>query len=97
MLSTIIVGALLLVGGFISARAADKRVTDLEEKIDIIQSRLEATLHHRAEDYSSLEELRQLTNTRLTNLENQSKNNYNHFTSRIDKLRNDALQNGRQY
>ena len=94
---TSIVLLVLAISGAITSYYANKRIDALQEQINDLQSRLEATLLHRATDYASLEELRQLTNNRINNLENQSKNNFNHFTSRIDKLRNDVLNNSREY
>jgi len=94
---TSIVLLVLAISGAITSYYANKRIDALQEQINDLQFRLEATLHHRATDYASLEELRQLTNNRINNLENQSKNNFKHFTSRIDKLRNDVLNNSREY
>ena len=71
---------------YYSAKRMDKiqsQINDLEKQIYDITSESE-----RAEN------LQRAIND---NLDKQIKSQYSHFTSRIDKLKNDVLQNTRQY
>jgi hypothetical protein len=73
-----------------TAYLAGKRADKLQDQIDMLESRT-SNLNSWAIKFSDEQKL---TND---NLDRQIKSQYSHFTSRIDKTRNDVLQNSRQY
>lgn len=71
---------------YYGSRRADKlqeQITDLAKQI-----------YDNKLSYTQTEDLQRAIND---NLDKQIKSQYSHFTSRIDKLKNDVLQNTRSY
>lgn len=84
--------ALLVVAisGAFTAYYSSKRMDKLQEQIDILTMELNNINQRSIVFYNELKDAH-------INLDKQIKSQYSHFTSRIDKTRNDVLQNTRQY
>lgn len=67
-----------------------KRMDKLQDQINELGQQL-------YDNHSQTERMENLQRAINDNLDKQIKSQYSHFTSRIDKLKNDVLQNTRQY
>ena len=81
---------LIAISNAITAYYGAKRSDRLQDQIDVLESRTD-NLNNWAIKFG--DETRESVN----NVDKQIKSQYSHFTSRIDKLKNDVLQNTRQY
>jgi len=84
--------ALLIVAiaNAITVYYSTKRMDKLQDQINDLGQQIYDT-------NSLLERSENLQRAINDNLDKQIKSQYSHFTSRIDKLKNDVLQNTRQY
>ena len=81
---------LIAISNALTAYYGAKRSDKLQDQIDVLESRTD-NLNNWAIKFG--DETRESVN----NVDKQIKSQYSHFTSRIDKLKNDVLQNTRQY
>jgi hypothetical protein len=81
---------LIAISNAITAYYGAKRSDKLQEQIDVLESRTD-NLNNWAIKFG--DETRESVN----NVDKQIKSQYSHFTSRIDKTRNDVLQNNKTY
>ncbi len=81
---------IVAIASAITAYYSSKRMDKLQEQIDSLEKQIK-NLNLWSSSFAS--ETEKIT----TNLDKQIKSQYSHFTSRIDKTRNDVLQNTRQY
>jgi hypothetical protein len=94
---TSIVILIVAVSGLISTVLANKRVDKLQEEINNINKASEYISSVNTDNVRGI--LKEISDIKinLDRLESSNRNNYNLFTSRVDKLRNDVLNNGREY
>ena len=76
--------------GAVSSYFIQKRIDKIQEQIDDLNKQI----YDITFESERSENLQRAIND---NLDKQIKSQYSHFTSRIDKLKNDVLQNTRQY
>jgi hypothetical protein len=81
---------LIAISNAITAYYGAKRSDKLQDQIDVLESRTD-NLNNWAIKFG--DETRESVN----NVDKQIKSQYSHFTSRIDKTRNDVLQNNKTY
>ena len=81
---------LIAISNAITAYYGAKRSDKLQDQIDVLESRTD-NLNNWAIKFG--DETRESVN----NVDKQIKSQYGHFTSRIDKTRNDVLQNNKTY
>ena len=81
---------LIAISNAITAYYGAKRSDKLQDQIDVLESRTD-NLNNWAIKFGDE------TIGSVNNVDKQIKSQYSHFTSRIDKLKNDVLQNTRQY
>lgn len=94
---TSIVILIIAVSGLISTVLANKRIDKLQEEINNIKKASEYVSSVNTDNIRGLMQgLDNLTVT-VNKIDTSNKNNFKHFTSRIDKLRNDVLNNSREY
>jgi hypothetical protein len=74
----------------VSSYFIQKRIDKIQEQIDDLKKQI----YDITVESERAENLQRAIND---NLDKQIKSQYSHFTSRIDKLKNDVLQNTRQY
>jgi hypothetical protein len=94
---TSIVILIVAVSGLISTVLANKRVDKLQEEINNINKASEYISSVNTDNVRGI--LKEISDIKinLDRLESSNRNNYNLFTSRVDKLRNDVLSNGKEY
>ena len=94
---TSIVILIVAVSGLISTVLDNKRVDKLQEEINNINKASEYISSVNTDNVRGI--LKEISDIKinLDRLESSNRNNYNLFTSRVDKLRNDVLNNGREY
>jgi hypothetical protein len=94
---TSIVILIVAVSGLISTVLANKRVDKLQEEINNIKKASEYISSVNTDNVKGI--LKEISDIKinLDRLESSHRSNYNLFTSRVDKLRNDVLNNGREY
>jgi uncharacterized protein YoxC len=94
---TSIVILIIAISGLISTVLANKRVDKLQEEINNINKTSEYISSVNTDNVRGI--LKEISDIKinLDRLESSNRNNYNLFTSRVDKLRNDVLNNGREY
>jgi hypothetical protein len=81
---------LIAISNALTAYYGAKRSDRLQDQIDVLESRTD-NLNNWAIKFG--DETRESVN----NVDKQIKSQYSHFTSRIDKTRNDVLQNNKTY
>ena len=81
---------LIAISNALTAYYGAKRSDRLQDQIDVLESRTN-NLNNWAIKFG--DETRESVN----NVDKQIKSQYSHFTSRIDKTRNDVLQNNKTY
>jgi hypothetical protein len=81
---------LIAISNAITAYYGAKRSDKLQDQIDVLESRTD-NLNNWAIKHA------ELATESTANLDKQIKSQYSHFTSRIDKLKNDVLQNNKTY
>ena len=88
---------IVAVSGLISTVLANKRVDRIQEEINNIKKASEYISSVNTDNVKGI--LKEISDIKinLDRLESSNRNNYNLFTSRVDKLRNDVLNNGREY
>ena len=88
---------IVAVSGLISTVLANKRVDKLQEEINNINKASEYISSVNTDNVRGI--LKEISDIKISldRLESSNRNNYNLFTSRVDKLRNDVLNNGREY
>ena len=88
---------IVAVSGLISTVLANKRVDRIQEEINHIKKASEYISSVNTDNVKGI--LKEISDIKinLDRLESSNRNNYNLFTSRVDKLRNDVLNNGREY
>jgi uncharacterized protein YoxC len=88
---------IVAISGLISTVLANKRVDKLQEEINNINKASEYISSVNTDNVRGI--LKEISDIKinLDRLESSNRNNYNLFTSRVDKLRNDVLNNGREY
>ena len=88
---------IVAVSGLISTVLANKRVDRIQEEINNIKKASEYISSVNTDNVKGI--LKEISDIKinLDRLESSNRNNYNLFTSRVDKLRNDVLSNGREY
>ena len=67
------------------------------KRMDKLQDQINELGQQIYDNHSQAERAENLQRAINDNLDKQIKSQYSHFTSRIDKLKNDVLQNTRQY
>ena len=94
---TSIVILIVAVSGLISTVLANKRIDKLQEEINNINKSSEYISSVNTDNIRGI--LKEISDIKinLDRLESSNRNNYNLFTSRVDKLRNDVLSNGKEY
>jgi uncharacterized protein YoxC len=94
---TSIVILIVAVSGLISTVLANKRVDKLQEEINNINKASEYISSVNTDNIRGI--LKEISDIKISldRLESSHRSNYNLFTSRVDKLRNDVLNNGREY
>jgi len=94
---TSIVILIVAVSGLISTVLANKRVDKLQEEINNINKASEYISSVNTDNIRGI--LKEISDIKISldRLESSHRSNYNLFTSRVDKLRNDLLNNGREY
>jgi len=94
---TSIVILIVAVSGLISTVLANKRVDKLQEEINNIKKASEYISSVNTDNIRGI--LKEISDIKISldRLESSHRSNYNLFTSRVDKLRNDVLNNGREY
>ena len=88
---------IVAVSGLISTVLANKRVDRIQEEINNIKKASEYISSVNTDNVKGI--LKEISDIKinLDRLESSNRNNYNLFTSRVDKLRNDVLSNGKEY
>ena len=88
---------IVAVSGLISTVLANKRVDKIQEEINNIKKASEYISSVNTDNVKGI--LKEISDIKinLDRLESSNRNNYNLFTSRVDKLRNDVLSNGKEY
>ena len=88
---------IVAVSGLISTVLANKRVDRIQKEINNIKKASEYISSVNTDNVKGI--LKEISDIKinLDRLESSNRNNYNLFTSRVDKLRNDVLNNGREY
>jgi uncharacterized protein YoxC len=88
---------IVAVSGLISTVLANKRVDKLQEEINNINKASEYISSVNTDNIRGI--LKEISDIKISldRLESSHRSNYNLFTSRVDKLRNDVLNNGREY
>ena len=88
---------IVAVSGLISTVLANKRVDKLQEEINNINKASEYISSVNTDNVRGI--LKEISDIKISldRLESSHRSNYNLFTSRVDKLRNDVLNNGREY
>ena len=88
---------IVAVSGLISTVLANKRVDRIQEEINNIKKASEYISSVNTDNVKGI--LKEISDIKinLDRLESLNRNNYNLFTSRVDKLRNDVLSNGKEY
>ena len=88
---------IVAVSGLISTVLANKRVDRIQEEINNIKKASEYISSVNTDNVKGI--LKEISEIKinLDRLESSNRNNYNLFTSRVDKLRNDVLSNGKEY
>jgi predicted nucleic acid-binding Zn-ribbon protein len=81
---------LIAVSNAITAYYGARRSDKLQEEVDVLESRI-SNLNNWAIKFEYE------TKGTINNVDKQIKSQYSHFTSRIDKTRNDVLQNNKTY
>jgi hypothetical protein len=81
---------LIAISNAITAYYGAKRSDKLQEQIDQLEYRT-SNLNNWAVKHA------ELATESSANLDKQIKSQYSHFTSRMDKLKNDVLQNNKTY
>ena len=81
---------IVAVANAVTVYYSTKRMDKLQDQINDLGQQIYNT-------NSLLERSENLQRAINDNLDKQIKSQYSHFTSRIDKLKNDVLQNTRQY
>jgi len=94
---TSIVILIIAISGLISTVLANKRVDKLQEEINNINKASEYISSVNTDNIRGI--LKEISDIKISldRLESSHRSNYNLFTSRVDKLRNDVLNNGREY
>jgi uncharacterized protein YoxC len=94
---TSIVILIVAISGLISTVLANKRVDKLQEEINNINKASEYISSVNTDNIRGI--LKEINDIKISldRLESSHRSNYNLFTSRVDKLRNDVLNNGREY
>ena len=87
---TSIVLLIVAVANAVTVYYSTKRMDKLQDQINDLGQQIYDT-------NSQIERSENLQRAINDNLDKQIKSQYSHFTSRIDKLKNDVLQNTRQY
>ncbi len=82
---------------FIVAVANAFTVYYSSKRMDKLQDQINELGQQIYDNHSQAERAENLQRAINDNLDKQIKSQYGHFTSRIDKLKNDVLQNTRQY
>lgn len=88
---------IVAVSGLISTVLANKRVDRIQEEINNIKKASEYISSVNTDNVKGI--LKEISDIKISldRLESSHRSNYNLFTSRVDKLRNDVLNNGREY
>ena len=88
---------IVAVSGLISTVLANKRVDRIQKEINNIKKASEYISSVNTDNVKGI--LKEISDIKinLDRLESSNRNNYNLFTSRVDKLRNDVLSNGKEY
>ena len=88
---------IVAVSGLISTVLANKRVDRIQEEINNIKKASEYISSVNTDNVKGI--LKEISDIKinLDRLESSNRNNYNLFTSRVDKIRNDVLSNGKEY
>ena len=88
---------IVAISGLISTVLANKRVDKIQEEINNIKKASEYISSVNTDNVKGI--LKEISDIKinLDRLESSNRNNYNLFTSRVDKLRNDVLNNGKEY
>jgi uncharacterized protein YoxC len=88
---------IVAISGLISTVLANKRIDKLQEEINNINKASEYISSVNTDNVRGI--LKEISDIKinLDRLESSNRNNYNLFTSRVDKLRNDVLSNGKEY
>ena len=88
---------IVAISGLISTVLANKRVDKIQEEINNIKKASEYISSVNTDNVKGI--LKEISDIKinLDRLESSNRNNYNLFTSRVDKLRNDVLSNGKEY
>ena len=88
---------IVAVSGLISTVLANKRVDRIQEEINNIKKASEYISSVNTDNVRGI--LKEISDIKISldRLESSHRSNYNLFTSRVDKLRNDVLNNGREY
>jgi uncharacterized protein YoxC len=88
---------IVAISGLISTVLANKRVDRIQEEINNIKKASEYISSVNTDNVKGI--LKEISDIKinLDRLESSNRNNYNLFTSRVDKLRNDVLNNGKEY
>jgi uncharacterized protein YoxC len=88
---------IVAISGLISTVLANKRVDKIQEEINNIKKASEYISSVNTDNIRGI--LKEISDIKISldRLESSNRNNYNLFTSRVDKLRNDVLNNGREY
>jgi uncharacterized protein YoxC len=88
---------IVAISGLISTVLANKRVDKIQEEINNIKKASEYISNVNTDNIKGI--LKEISDIKinLDRLESSNRNNYNLFTSRVDKLRNDVLSNGKEY
>ena len=88
---------IVAVSGLISTVLVNKRVDRIQEEINNIKKASEYISSVNTDNVKGI--LKEISDIKISldRLESSHRSNYNLFTSRVDKLRNDVLNNGREY
>ena len=88
---------IVAVSGLISTVLANKRVDRIQEEINNIKKASEYISSVNTDNVKGI--LKEISDIKISldRLESSHRSNYNLFTSRVDKLRNDVLSNGKEY
>ena len=88
---------IVAVSGLISTVLANKRVDRIQEEINNIKKASEYISSVNTDNVRGI--LKEISDIKISldRLESSHRSNYNLFTSRVDKLRNDVLSNGKEY
>ena len=88
---------IVAVSGLISTVLANKRVDRIQEEINNIKKASEYISSVNSDNVKGI--LKEISDIKISldRLESSHRSNYNLFTSRVDKLRNDVLSNGKEY